>query len=124
MTLVERILDLSETYSLDLANPAKSINMLEVAFAYSKVFQEQNTEVDINDVIQSVKLKYNVFISKDKLAQTEKELHSYILGQEPALNQVVKNLKIVSRGIVDQTKPMMSMLLCGPTGKQYCSSIK
>ena len=115
--LVDRVLDLSAKYSLDLANPAKAINMLELACAYSKIFEEKKQIVDLDSVIKSVKLKYNIYISNNKLTDTDKELHKVLLGQDKALSQVLRNLKIIDRGIVDKTKPLMSMLLCGPTGK-------
>ena len=114
--LLDRVLELSEKYTLDQANPAIAINMLELACAYSKVFEENNTIVDVDDVIKSVKLKYGIFISKDKLPDTRKELFKVLLGQDKALNQVLRDLAIVDSGVVDLEKPLWSMLLAGPTG--------
>lgn len=114
--LLDKIIDLAEKYTLDQANPAKAINMLELACAYAKVFEENKTAVDVDDVIQSVKLKYNIYISKDKWNDTKKALFEVLLGQDDALNQVLRNLKIVDHGVVDTEKPLISMLFCGPTG--------
>ena len=116
LELVDRIVDLANKYSLELANPAKSINMLELACAYSKVFEEKNTEVIVNDIIQSIRLKYDIYISENKYADTEASLSSYILGQDNPIKQICRNLKIVERNIVDKDRPLMSMMLCGSTG--------
>ena len=116
LELVDRIVDLANKYSLELANPAKSINMLELACAYSKVFEEKNTEVIVNDIIQSIRLKYDIYISENKYADTEASLSSYILGQDNPIKQICRNLKIVERNIVDKDRPLMSMMFCGSTG--------
>ena len=123
--LVDRVLDLSQKYALDLANPAKAINMLELACAYSKVFEEKKQTVDVDSVIESVKLKYNIYISDDKIKDTKEELFKVLLGQDEALNQVIRDMKIVDRGVVELQKPLMSMLFCGPTGtgKTECAKI-
>lgn len=114
--MVDSILDLSEKYSLEYANPRKAINMLELACSYAKVFEEKNEVVNVEDIIGSIRLKYNIFISDDKVNATNEDLHKVLLGQDKALSQVVKDLKIVDRGITDNDKPLLSMLLCGPTG--------
>ena len=114
--LLERIVYLSDKYTLDQANPAKAINMLELACAYSKVFEEKDEYVDVDAVINSIKLRFNIYISKDKLNDTEKDLKKEILGQEKPISQIMRDLKIVERGITDKDKPQISMLFCGATG--------
>lgn len=116
LELVDEIVDLSKKYSLDLSNPAKAINMLELACAYSRVFEEKKQEVDIHDVVESVKLRYAIYISDDKLIETRKALFDKLLGQDKALEKVCRNLKIVDSGLYDPEKPMFSMLFAGPTG--------
>lgn len=116
LDLVDRIIDLSSKYSLELANPAKSINMLELACAYSKVFEEKNTEVIVNDIIQSIRLKYDIYISDNKYLDTKEELNSFLLGQSQPLDQICRNLRVVERNIVDKDRPLMSMMFCGSTG--------
>jgi ATP-dependent Clp protease ATP-binding subunit ClpC len=43
-------------------------------------------------------------------------LFETLLGQDEALNQILRNLEIVDAEIVDPQRPALSMLLCGPTG--------
>ena len=116
LELLEKILDMSEMYSLDQANPRKSINMLELACAYSKIFEEEKKNVDVDDIIDSIRLRYNIYISNNKIDDTKTELFETLLGQNEALNQIVRNLKMVDAGLIDLDRPAASMLLCGPTG--------
>ena len=124
LELLDEIVELSKKYSLDLSNPAKAINMLELACAYSRVFEEKKQVVDIHDVVESVKLRYAIYISDDKLTETKKALFDKLLGQDKALNQICRDLKIVDKGLYDPEKPMFSMLFAGPTGKQPCPSME
>lgn len=114
--LLDKVIYLSQRYGLDQANPAKAINMLELACAYASVFEAKKDPVNVDDVIESVKMKYNIYISKDKYSDTKKELFNVLLGQDKALNQVCRDLQIVDYGIVDKDKPSASFLFAGPTG--------
>lgn len=115
--LLNKIVELSEKYTLDQANPAKSINMLELAFAYCKVFEDKKQSVNIEDVLNSIKLKYNIFISEDRLRELRQELTEKLLGEDEPLKRVMRNMTTVEKGLYDPEKPMFSMLLAGPTGK-------
>lgn len=114
--LVDRIVKLSSQYTLDQANPAKALNLLDFAFAYSKVFKEDASEVNIDDIIESIKLKHNIFVSENKFETTKKELNGFLLGQEKPLERVCKNLKMVDQGLSEPGKPLCSLLLAGPSG--------
>jgi ATP-dependent Clp protease ATP-binding subunit ClpC len=114
--LIERVLNIAEKYTLDQANPAKSINAYELAFANSKVFNEEGEIVFTDDIMNAIKLKYDINISENKTESTANELKSFILGQEEPLNKVIGNLKFVEKGLVDVEKPLVSMIFAGPTG--------
>jgi len=133
--LAEKVSKFAEKYTIDQANPAKAINMLELAFANSKVFNEKDEVVFTKDIMDAIKLKYDIIISEDKTESTEKELRSFILGQDEVINKVVDNLKFIERGLVDVEKPLISMIFAGPTGvgktetskiiaKYFCGSDK
>jgi len=114
--LIEKIINLSDSYNLNQANPAKSIDAMEIAFAYSKVLKEENKEIDIDDIIQSIRLKYDIYVSDNKFKDTEEEFKAYLLGQDDALSKVMKNLRMVEKKIIDPEKPLFSMFLGGPSG--------
>jgi ATP-dependent Clp protease ATP-binding subunit ClpA len=114
--IIEKVLNLSEKYTIDQANPAKAINMLELAFANSKVFNEEGEIVFTDDILESIKIKYDIEISEDKTDETIKELNSFLLGQEEPLKIVANNLRYIEKGLVDTEKPLVSMIFAGPTG--------
>jgi len=114
--LIQKVLDYSEKYTLDQANPAKAINMLELAFANSTVFNEDGEIVMTEDIRNAIKVKYNINISETKATDSEKALFDFILGQDAALTDVVKILKRIDRGLVDPEQPLGSVILAGPTG--------
>ena len=123
--LIDKIVKLADSYTLDQANPAKALALLDYAFAYSKVFKEQNKEVSIDDIIDSIRLRYGIFIADDKYTATKEELNSKILGQEEPLKKVCKALKMVDQGLSEPKKPKFVGLLAGPSGvgKTYTAEL-
>lgn len=133
--LVDIIVNLSKKYSLELANPAKSLGMMELAFAYSKVFNEKGEVVMDDDAFDAIKKKYDIKISKTRSADTKKGLSDVLLGQDNILTTINDNLSYIEAGLVDIEKPLLSMIFAGPTGvgkteaakiiaKEFCGSEK
>lgn len=114
--LLPTIIEMADKYNIEQANPAKSINLLELSFANSKVFNEASEVVNDQDLIQSIQLKYGISVSKTKTKDTITELNGFLLGQEEPLAKVGENLKYIEKGFVDSGKPLISMLFAGPTG--------
>lgn len=114
--LLPKIIEMADKYNIEQANPAKSINLLELAFVNSKVFNETSKIVNDSDLIQSIQLKYGISVSENKTSDTITELSSFILGQEEPLNKIAENLKYIEKGFVDSNKPLISMIFAGPTG--------
>lgn len=114
--LVDKIIKLSDQYSLSRANPGKAIDMLELACSYSKTFEDQETPIGVNDLIESIKKQYKMYISESKLEDCSNELHTMLLGQNDALERVCENLEIVDAGFTYPNKPLYTMILAGPTG--------
>jgi len=114
--LVEKVINFSEKYTIDQANPAKAINMLELAFANSTVFNSEGEIVFTDDVRNAIQIKYDIHISENKTTETETELNSILLGQEEPLKKVINDLKFVEKRLIDPEKPLISMIFAGPTG--------
>jgi ATP-dependent Clp protease ATP-binding subunit ClpA len=53
---------------------------------------------------------------KIRLQQLEKELKSVLFGQDHAIEQVVRSIKLSRSGLGNQNKPVGSFLFSGPTG--------
>lgn len=116
MELIDQVIDLANKYTINDANPRKSIKMLELACAHASVFESEGKEVTVENIIEAVRLSYNTYISKDKLNDTRKELFNTLLGQDQPLNQILRDLKLVDLGVVDEDRPLYSVLLAGPSG--------
>lgn len=114
--LLEKVVEIATTYSIDQANPARAINMLEFAFAHSKVFNEKNEAVLTDDILRAIEIKYDITIAKDRVKKTEDALKAQILGQDDIIKKVVNVLKFVDKGLVDPEKPLASVLFAGSTG--------
>lgn len=114
--LIEEAVELADRYTIDFANPAKAINMFELAFAASKVFNEMGEVVMDTDARQAIRTKYNLDIPEERTTASKDALLKMLLGQEEPLEKVMNNLKFVEHNLIRADKPMASMILAGPTG--------
>ena len=123
--LVEKIYDLSLQYNMHSANPDKALTMLESAFAYSKVCKANDKEVVLDDVIESIKVQFNINMSDTKVKDTKRELEQNVLGQAEPLKNVLDYLNMIELNIVDPEKPKCSLLFAGPsgTGKTFTAKL-
>lgn len=110
--LVEKIYDLSLQYNMHSANPDKALTMLESAFAYSKVCKANDKEVVLDDVIESIKVQFNINMSDTKVKDTKRELEQNVLGQAEPLKNVLDYLNMIELNIVDPEKPKCSFTFC------------
>lgn len=114
--LLERIYNLANDYNMAQANPAKALQMLEAAYAYSRVMKEKDIAVTVDDIMHSLELKYGIHIYENRLEKTTTDLNTQLLGQHRALGEVARILTSIDLHIVDSNKPRAVMLLAGPTG--------
>lgn len=123
--LINKIYELSLQYNLHTANPDKSLTMLESAFAYSKVCRENNKEVILDDILNSIKIQFNINMSDTKSLDTSKELKANVLGQDEPIKEVVEYLDMIELNIVDPEKPKCNLLFAGPsgTGKTFTAKL-
>lgn len=123
--LVSKIYDLSLQYNMHSANPDKALTMLESAFAYSKVCKANNKEVVIDDVIESIRVQFNINMSDTKVKDTKMELEKNVLGQDEPLKEVLNYLNMIELNIVDPEKPKCNLLFAGPsgTGKTFTAKL-
>lgn len=51
-----------------------------------------------------------------KLLSMEDDLHKRVIGQETAINELAKSIRISRAGLTDNRKPVGVFLMCGPSG--------
>ena len=92
---------------------------------------KKRTTVDFNLVAEVVSMMSGVPINKissqenKKLMAMDKELTGRVIGQDMAVEKVVKAIKRNRLGIKDKTKPIGSFIFLGPTGvgKTYLAKL-
>lgn len=52
----------------------------------------------------------------NKLLQLEASLHTRIIGQSHAMNELAKSIRVSRAGLTDKRKPVGVFLMCGPSG--------
>ncbi len=105
--------------------PDKAIDVMDEVGASVKLMEEKDrpskviTVQDVELVIASMAKIPPKSVSgsdKDKLKSLEQELKGVLFGQNHAIEQVVKAIKLSRAGLSQPTKPIGSFLFSGPTG--------
>lgn len=104
--------------------PDKAIDLIDEAGAYREIHptDKKTQYVDkalINDILQRI-CKIDAVALKEDNNQTletlEKRIKARIYGQDEAVRQVVEAVQMSKAGLLDENKPLASLLFVGPTG--------
>ncbi|ETW96663.1 MAG: ATP-dependent Clp protease ATP-binding protein [Candidatus Entotheonella factor] len=105
--------------------PDKAIDVMDEAGAAVKLMDEEErpdrriTAHDIEQVVAStakIPPKSVSHSDKERLQSLEQELKAVLYGQNHAIEQVVRAIKLSRSGLGNPTKPVGSFLFAGPTG--------
>ena len=114
--------DLSKRYITDRFLPDKAIDLIDetaASFHLKKAKKTKVTAYDIEKTISGIIGISNSKINKDEtisLVNLENDLKKRIIGQDNAVLEVSKAIKISKAGLTPQNKPIASFLFSGPTG--------
>ena len=114
--------DLSARYITDRFLPDKAIDIIDetaASFHLKKRKKTKITALDIERTISSIVGISNVKIDKNEtvsLATLEDDLKARVIGQDKAILEVSKAIKISKAGLTPPNKPIASFLFSGPTG--------
>ena len=115
---------MSDRYINERFLPDKAIDLIDEAGAYRRLHPlDQKTQSVSKELIDEI-LSKTCQIPKqvvesdevEKLAGLEKRMESRIFGQKEAIDQVVNAIKFSRAGLLEQGKPLASLLFVGPTG--------
>lgn len=121
---IESAIVLSDKYINDKFLPDKAIDILDEAGAYVRMNKDNEEKIVVDeDMIEKILSKV-CNIPKEtvenneinSLKNLEKSLKSNIFGQDEAIEEVTRCIKMSRAGLNDDNKPIASMLFLGPTG--------
>lgn len=122
---IQQAAELAGKHVNDSFMPDKAIDVMDEVGASVKLMDEKDrpskviTVHDVELVVASMAKIPPKSVSgsdKEKLQILEKELKGVLFGQDHAVEQVVKAIKLSRAGLSHPTKPIGSFLFSGPTG--------
>ena len=114
--------DLSKRYITDRFLPDKAIDIIDETAASFHLKKSKKTKVtafEIEKTISRIIGISNSKINKNETASLmhlENDLKLRVIGQDNAVQEVSKAIKISKAGLTPQNKPIASFLFSGPTG--------
>lgn len=114
--------ELSKRYITDKFLPDKAIDLIDEcasSFHLKKVKRRVVSSTDIQDTLSKIVGISNQKVSKDEtlsLINLQESLKQRVIGQDKAVEEVTKAIKISKAGLTPEGKPIASFLFSGPTG--------
>lgn len=114
----------SARHIIDRYLPDKAIDLIDEAGAWVQMNSKEGDarRVDkalIADVLARIAKVESLTMdesNKDKLESLEPRILDQIYGQDDAVKQVVQAVQMAKAGLIDENKPLASLLFVGPTG--------
>jgi len=122
--VIEYAVHMSAKYVNERFLPDKAIDLIDEAGAYRRLHPtEKKTQTVDKDVINTVltsicRVPVETVKTDDfaGLAELESGMKKRIFGQNEAIVQVVNAVKLSKAGLLEENKPLASLLFVGPTG--------
>ena len=119
---IEAAAKLSQQYINDRFLPDKAIDLLDEAGAYYRTNVMNKQVIDLSIIEATLARICHIpkqEVEKDEkqvLKNLEKHLKKQVFGQDEAVEEIVKSIKLSRAGLTDGDKPVASLLFVGPTG--------
>ena len=118
---IELAVNLSYKYIKDRFLPDKAIDIIDEAGAYVDInnLDKKVTSEIIEEIVSKIcKIPKSKVENKeiDNLKNLEKNLKESVFGQDKAIEEITKSIKLSRAGLLKEDKPVASMLFVGPTG--------
>ena len=122
--VLEYAVEISAKFVNERYLPDKAIDLIDEAGAYRRMHpldQEQQTVSKelIDDILSKTCHIPKQVVENDEtesLATLEERLKNRVFGQDEAISQVVNAVKFSKAGLLEEGKPLASLLFVGPTG--------
>ncbi len=121
--VIEHIVSMSKKYVHERYLPDKAIDIMDEAGSYCKLNSKKKKPAVDKDMVNAVltgvcRIPMETVVSdkEDGLATLESRILKQIYGQDEAVSQVVNAIKFSKAGLLEENKPLASLLFVGPTG--------
>lgn len=122
--VLEHTVAISVKYINERYLPDKAIDLIDEAGAYRQIHplpQKSQTVSKglIDQLLADICQIPKQTVEKDELkelAKLDKQLFAKVFGQDEAIHQVVNAIRFSRAGLLDDNKPLSSLLFVGPTG--------
>ena len=120
--IIEYIVTMSARHIHERFLPDKAIDLMDEAGAFRKLHPTADHTVNkdvVNNVLTSICRVPVEQVDADDLSgleTLEKRILSNVFGQDEAVSQVVNAIKFSKAGLLEEDKPLASLLFVGPTG--------
>lgn len=127
---IEASVEVSTRYIHDRKNPDKSIDLLDSACAKQRVEGNVDKEITKELIYQQVEKYTKVPADKmdidniDRVVNLEVNIKNKLFGQEEVVDKILDRIYVSFAGINNQSRPMASFLLLGPTGTGKTEMVK
>lgn len=123
-SVLEYAVEMSAKYIKERYLPDKAIDLMDEAGAYRRLHPaaEGESSVDralIDEILSKICHIPKQVVESDEtaaLATLEERLKNTVFGQDEAISQVVNAVKFSRAGLLEEGKPLASLLFVGPTG--------
>ncbi len=119
---LKNAVSLSKRYITDRFLPDIAIDIIDETAASFHLKKKKKIKISATDIEMTISKIIGISNSKIKKDETlelknlEKTLMTRVIGQNDAINEVSKAIKISKAGLTPATKPIASLLFSGPTG--------
>jgi len=121
--VIAQTVSLASTFVLGLPHPRKSIQLLQQACedaTYRGLQGDFQTEIQLDDVISAIAEKTGIPVEtisgSGSRVDFQSALTDAVVGQEAAVQQVSRELRLIKSGLNEPGKPASVMLFAGMTG--------
>jgi len=117
-----KAVELSKRYITDRFLPDKAIDIIDETAASFHLKKEKRKKVSATDIENTISKIIGITFSKVTSDETaalenlESDLKQKVIGQDNAVLEVSKAIKISKAGLTPENKPIASFLFSGPTG--------
>ena len=119
---LKEAVELSKRYITDRFLPDKAIDLIDETAASFHLKKSKKTKITARDIQKTISGMIgiqNTKVNKDEtfaLSTLDADLKAKVIGQDEAVFEVSKAIKISKAGLTPPNKPIASFLFSGPTG--------